>query len=227
MRYKDIISGRFVSRPNRFIAYVDINGERELVHVKNTGRCKEILQPGAKVYLSVAQNPERRTKYDLIAVEKQTQGGTFLINMDSQVVNDVAAEFLRARYPQGIVKREVTYGNSRFDFYVECENMRAFVEAKGVTLENGGVVAFPDAPTERGVKHLKELIYAKSQGYDAFVLLIIQMKDVKYFTPNDQTHREFGDTLREAKEKGVGILALSCLVTPDTIITDKEVEVRL
>ena len=227
MKYQEVISGTFISRPNRFIANVEIDGAIHTVHVKNTGRCKEILTPGAKVYLSVAQNPERRTKYDLIAVEKQTQGGTFLINMDSQIVNDVAAEYLRARYPQGTVKREVTFENSRFDFYVECENMRAFVEAKGVTLENGGVVAFPDAPTERGVKHLKELIYAKSQGYDAFVLFIIQMKDVKYFTPNDQTHKEFGDTLREAKEKGVGILALSCQVTPDTIITDKEVEVRL
>ena len=227
MKYQEVVKGKFIDRPNRFIANVEIDGETHTVHVKNTGRCKELLLPGATVYLSVAQNPERRTKYDLIAVEKATQGGTFLVNMDSQIVNDVAAEYLRSRFPQGTVKREVTFENSRFDFYVEEGDMRAFIEAKGVTLENGGVVAFPDAPTERGVKHLKELIYAKSQGYDALVLFIIQMKDVKYFTPNDQTHKAFGDTLREAKEKGVDILALCCQVTPDTIITDKEVEVRL
>ena len=227
MKYQEIVKGKFIARPNRFIANVEIDGETHTVHVKNTGRCKELLVPGATVYLSVAQNPERRTKYDLIAVEKATQGGIFLVNMDSQIVNDVAAEYLRARFPQGTVKREVTFENSRFDFYVEDGDMRAFIEAKGVTLENEGVVAFPDAPTERGVKHLKELIYAKSQGYDALVLFIIQMKDVKYFTPNDQTHKAFGDTLREAKENGVDILALCCQVTPDTITTDKEVEVRL
>ncbi len=227
MKYQEVVKGKFIARPNRFIANVEIDGSIHTVHVKNTGRCKELLVPGATVYLSVAQNPQRRTKYDLIAVEKATQGGTFLVNMDSQIVNDVAAEYLRSRFPQGTVKREVTFENSRFDFYVEDGDMRAFIEAKGVTLENDGVVSFPDAPTERGVKHLKELIFAKSQGYDALVLFIIQMKDVKYFTPNDQTHKAFGDTLREAKEKGVDILALCCQVTPDTIITDKEVEVRL
>ena len=227
MKYERIVKGIFKSRPNRFIARVEIDGEVHTVHVKNTGRCRELLQENATVYLSVAENPLRKTKYDLMAVEKQTQGGVILVNMDSQVVNDVAEEYLRARFPAAHIKREVTFGKSRFDFYIENGEQRIFCEAKGVTLENAGVVSFPDAPTERGVKHLNELISAMSSGYNAFVLFIIQMNEVKYFTPNDSTHKEFGDTLRLAREKGVGIWATSCLVTPDTIITDKEVEVRL
>ena len=227
MRYGKIVEGYFISRPNRFIAYVDINGERELVHVKNTGRCRELLVEGAVVYLSVSDNPTRKTKYDLIAVQKVTPNGVILINMDSQVVNDVAEEYLSSVYPSAKIKREVTFGNSRFDFYIEDGDARIFCEVKGVTLENDGVVSFPDAPTERGVKHLKELILAKSRGYEAWVLFVVQMDRAKYLIPNDQTHKEFGDTLRLANESGVRIRAISCQITPDTIIPYKEMEVRL
>ena len=227
MRYANVISARFVSRPNRFIAYVDINGERELVHVKNTGRCRELLVEGATVYLSVSDNPARKTKYDLIAVQKITPNGVILINMDSQVVNDVAEEYLSSLFPSAKIKREVTFGNSRFDFYIEDNGRSIFCEVKGVTLEHGGVVSFPDAPTERGVKHLKELILAKSQGYEAWVLFVVQMDNAKYLTPNDQTHKEFGDTLRQARDNGVKIFAISCQITPDTIIPYEEMEVRL
>ena len=227
MKYDRIVSGKFISRPNRFIAQVEIDGVIQVVHVKNTGRCKELLIPGATVYLSVSDKAERKTKYDLIAVEKSTQGGTFLVNMDSQVVNDVAQEYLSVLFSGAKIKREVTYKSSRFDFYVEIEDRRIFCEVKGVTLENGGVLSFPDAPTERGVKHLKELACAKDEGYESYVLFIIQMENVKYFTPNDQTHKAFGDALRGANEKGVKIIAVSCYVTPDTIIPNKEVEVRL
>lgn len=227
MKYENIVSGKFVSRPNRFIAYVDINGERELVHVKNTGRCRELLVEGASVYLSVSDKIERKTKYDLIAVEKVTDRGTLLINMDSQIVNGVAEEYLRKVFPSAKIKREVTFGNSRFDFYIENGQGRIFCEVKGVTLEKNGVVSFPDAPTERGVKHLKELVLAKSQGYEAMVLFVVQMEQAEYLTPNDETHKEFGDTLRHAHECGVRICAISCQITPDTIIPHEEMEVRL
>lgn len=227
MRYERIISAKFISRPNRFIAYVDIEGESVLVHVKNTGRCRELLTPGATVYLSVSDNPLRKTKYDLIAVEKVTDNGVILINMDSQVVNGVAEEYLSSLFPTAKIKREVTFGKSRFDFYIENGNERIFCEVKGVTLENGGVVSFPDAPTERGVKHLNELISAKAQGFDAWVLFVVQMDRAKYVTPNDKTHKEFGDTLRRARECGVRVRAISCQITPDTIIPNEEMEVRL
>ena len=227
MKYERIISAKFISRPNRFIAHVDIDGTDTVVHVKNTGRCRELLSPGATVYLSVSNNPARKTKHDLIAVEKVTGRGTILINMDSQVVNDVAEEYLSTLFPNGKIKREVTFGKSRFDFYIENENERIFCEVKGVTLENEGVVSFPDAPTERGVKHLNELIFAKSQGYGAWVLFVVQMKGAKYVTPNDQTHKEFGDTLRKASKCGVAVRAISCQITPDTIIPNEEMEVRL
>lgn len=227
MKYDKIISGRFISRPNRFISYVDIGKERELVHVKNTGRCRELLVPGALVYLSVSDKAERKTKYDLIAVEKVTDKGDILINMDSQIVNGVAEEHLKRVFPYAKIKREVTFGNSRFDFYIENEGKRIFCEVKGVTLENDGIVSFPDAPTERGVKHLKELISAKEQGYGAMVLFVVQMTGAKYLTPNDQTHKEFGDILRKAYKEGVEIHAISCQITPDTIIPNEEMEVRL
>ncbi len=227
MKYEQIVSGRFISRPNRFIAYVDINKERELVHVKNTGRCRELLVPGAVVYLSISDNPLRKTKYDLVAVEKVTDTGVILINMDSQIVNDVANEHLKRVFPSAKIRREVTFGKSRFDFYIEDEGKRIFCEVKGVTLENNGIVSFPDAPTERGVKHLKELISAKQQGYGAIVLFVVQMRGAKYLTPNDQTHKEFGDTLRRAYEEGVEIHAISCQITPDTIIPNEEMEVHL
>ncbi len=227
MKYNRIVRGTFIERPNRFIAKVMIDNEICTVHVKNTGRCKELLVEGATVYLSVSDNLARKTKYDLIAVEKVCNNRTLLINMDSQIVNDVAYEYLCSIMPNAKIKREVTYGSSRFDFYVEEGNEKAFLEVKGVTLENDGVVSFPDAPTERGVKHLRELISAKEQGYGAYVLFIIQMKDVKYFTPNDQTHNEFGTTLRQAKKDGVKIMAIDCLVMPDSINFGSNVEVRL
>ena len=227
MKYEKIVRGIFKDRPNRFIARVEIDGKVETVHVKNTGRCRELLQENATVYLSVAENPLRKTKYDLIAVEKQTQGGVILVNMDSQVVNDVAEEYLRYQFPNALIKREVTFGKSRFDFYIEEENKKIFCEAKGVTLENEGVVSFPDAPTERGVKHLNELVSAIEQGYEAMILFVVQMKGVKYFTPNDKTHKAFGDTLRLCKNKGVKIVAIDCLITPDTIFPSEEMEVRL
>ena len=228
MKYEKVIKGRFISRPNRFIAQVEIAGREETVHVKNTGRCRELLVPGAIVYLSVASNPERKTKYDLIAVEKERQkGAPLLVNMDSQVVNDVAFEYLRKKMPNAYIRREATYKSSRFDFYFEDGDRRGYCEAKGVTLENEGVLSFPDAPTERGVKHLGELVEAKNEGYDAFVLFIIQMGEALYFTPNDKTHRAFGDALRNANGAGVGVIAVDCLVKPDEITAKNTVEVRL
>lgn len=227
MKYEKIVKGIFKARPNRFIALVELDGKAETVHVKNTGRCRELLTEGACVYLSVSNNPSRKTKYDLIAVEKQTQGKVILVNMDSQVVNDVAEEYLSHLFPNAIIKREVTFGKSRFDFYIEAIDRKIFCEAKGVTLENEGVVSFPDAPTQRGVKHLNELVSAMEQGYEAMILFVIQMKGVKYFTPNDKTHKAFGDTLRLCKNKGVKIMAIDCLITPDTIFPSEEMEVRL
>ena len=227
MRYERIVSGTFLRRPNRFIAHVLMDGQEDVVHVKNTGRCRELLDGNPRVYLSVSNNPERKTKYDLIAVEKHTPSGTLLINMDSQIVNFVAREYLEKLFPNAKIKGEVTFENSRFDFYIEEKDRRIFCEVKGVTLENGGVVSFPDAPTERGVKHLNELVNATFCGYEAMVLFVIQMESPKYLIPNDNTHKAFGDALRRAREFGVNIKAISCLVAPDTIIPNKEVEVRL
>lgn len=227
MKYNNVISGKFISRPNRFIANVEINGKTETVHVKNTGRCKELLVPFSTVYLSVSDNESRKTKYDLIAVEKKTDKETLLINMDSQIVNDVAEEYLKTLFPKGNIKREVTYKNSRFDFYIENGQEKLFIEAKGVTLENDGVVSFPDAPTERGVKHLNELISAKKDGYSPWVLFVVQMEKAKHFIPNDVTHKEFGNTLRRAKNEGVKIMAISCRITYDSISPNNEIEVKL
>ena len=196
MKYKNIVEGKFISRPNRFIANVEIDGENCVVHVKNTGRCKELLIPGTIVYLEKSDNPERKTQYDLIAVLKN---GEKLINMDSQVVNSVAEEWLKKGnlFPKGsIIRREVKYGNSRFDIYVESGNRKAFIEVKGVTLENNGVVRFPDAPTLRGVKHVNELVKSIKDGYEAYVLFVVQINEVSYFTPNDETHKAFGDVLK-------------------------------
>ena len=227
MIYKNIIEGIFLSRPNRFIANVLIDGREETVHVKNTGRCKELLVQGTTVYLEVSDNPDRKTKYDLIAVQKN---GEKLINMDSQVVNSIASDWLKKGNiftENAVIRREVTYGNSRFDIYVEDGQRKAFVEVKGVTLEENGEVRFPDAPTARGVKHINELIKCIDEGYEAYVLFVIQMKGVSYFTPNDLTHKEFGDTLRRASKKGVRIIAVDCIVSSDSIEIDSEVEVRL
>lgn len=231
MRYQKITNGCFISRPNRFIAQVLIDNKETTVHVKNTGRCKELLVPGCTVYLSVSDNPARKTGCDLVAVEKQREGKPpLLINMDSQIPNDVAEEWLRAGnlFPQGAeIRREVRCGNSRFDFYLQHGARKAYLEVKGVTLENHGTALFPDAPTERGVKHLRELTALVEEGYEAFVLFVIQMKGVTQFSPNDATHKAFGDALREAAAKGVQILAVDCTVTPEAITADEPVPVVL
>lgn len=224
MTYNHILPGRFLDRPNRFIAHVEIDGVTETVHVKNTGRCRELLIPGATVYLQEIQNPARKTRYDLIAVEK----GSLLINMDAQAPNHAAAEYLPLLFPDlTLLRPEVKYGNSRFDFYLETPGERRFVEVKGVTLETGGVAKFPDAPTLRGVKHLQELTRCLEDGYAATVLFIIQMKGVTRFCPNDDTHPAFGTALREAVRRGVDVRAVDCLVTPESLVADQPVTVDL
>lgn len=224
MRYEKIISGIFRKRPNRFIAEVEIGGRRETVHVKNTGRCRELLIPGVKVYLSQAKNEEtRKTKYDLVCVEKRRAGGSkpLLINMDSQIPNDAAAEWLYRGELFGKtarIRREVTYGGSRFDFCIDDETgRRHYMEVKGVTLEENGVALFPDAPTERGVRHLRELTACAKAGFGAWILFVIQMKGMRVFRPNRAMHEEFARTLREAERNGVKILAKECEVTPETL----------
>ncbi len=224
MKYKNIIKGEFIDRPNRFIANVIVDNKVEVCHVKNTGRCKELLVKGNMVYLEKSDNPNRKTKYDLVAVQK----GDRLINMDSQIVNYVALEHIPNLFKNiKLIKPEYKYGNSRFDIYVETENEKIFIEVKGVTLENDGVVRFPDAPTERGIKHLKELQKAVTEGYKAYVLFVVQMSDVKYFEPNSQTHPEFAEELRKAKNNGVIPLAFDCAVTPDSIEIRKPLLIRL
>lgn len=183
--------------------------------------------PNAKVYLYVSDNPNRKTKYDLIAVEKVTDRGVILVNMDSQVPNDVVGELMKKNElfsENAVIKREVKFGNSRFDFYVEDGERKAFVEVKGVTLENDGVVSFPDAPTERGVKHINELIACLEQGFEAYIIFVVQMKGVVEFEPNAEHHKEFVDTLNYAREKGVKVLVYDCLVTPYSIVIDKQIE---
>lgn len=226
MRYEKITKGKFISRPNRFKAYVELNGEEELVHVKNTGRCAELLKAGATVYVQKSDKEERKTKWDLIAVEK----GERMINMDSQIPNQVVKEWLeKENLFENItcIRPEYTYGNSRFDLYVEAGEQKIFIEVKGVTLEEDGVVRFPDAPSERAVKHVEELQKAVKDGYEAYVFFVIQMKDVRYFTPNRQTHPEFAEALAEAERNGVKILAYDCSVTEDSIELGKEVPVVL
>ena len=225
MRYKTMVEGVFRARPNRFIAHVDIDGQTEICHVKNTGRCRELLPPGARVWCQAADDPKRKTKFDLITVQK----GDRLINMDSQAPNAAAKEWLLAGGlgPVTELRAETVHGDSRFDFSFTLEGKRCFLEVKGVTLENDGVCAFPDAPTERGVKHLRELTQAVKDGYGAFVLFVIQMPDVKYLRPNDTTDPAFAAALREAAEAGVTVLAMDCAVTPDTMEIRLPVLVRL
>ena len=230
IKYKKVKKGAFIERPNRFIAKVLVDGYEEIVHVKNTGRCKELLVKDATVYLSVSDNPSRKTKYDLIGVEKVTDKNILKVNMDSQIPNDVVAEWLRncdLFSQKAIIKREVFYNKSRFDFYIEDDNRRVFLEVKGVTLENNSVASFPDAPTERGIKHINELLDCLNEGYEAYIFFVIQMKNIDYFTPNYETHPEFGEALKKAKNKGVKILAYDCIVTEDSIIIDKEIKVKL
>lgn len=224
MKYNNIIEGVFLDRPNRFIAHCLIDDKKEVCHVKNTGRCKELLVEGSIVYLQKADNSNRKTKYDLIAVQK----GDKLINMDSQVVNSVAIEYIPNLFENiKFIKPEFKYGNSRFDIYVETEKEKIFIEVKGVTLENDGVVSFPDAPTERGVKHLKELQKAVTEGYKAYIIFVVQMCDVKYFKPNSATHPEFAEELKKARDNGVIPLAFDCAVTSDTIDIRKPILLRI
>lgn len=224
MKYSIIIKGTFIDRPNRFIANCEINGKSQLCHVKNTGRCKELFVEGATVYLQKSDNPKRKTLYDLIAVQK----GDRLINVDSQVVNGVALEYMPVLFDNiKLIKPERVYGNSRFDIYLETETDKIFVEVKGVTLEKDGTALFPDAPTERGVKHLKELQKAVLDGYKAYVLFAIQMDNISHFEPNRETHPEFAEELKNAQKNGVTVLAYNCTVTPDEIKIHNKVNVVL
>jgi len=225
MNYSNMTPGTFLTRPNRFIAHVEIDGETEVVHVKNTGRCRELLPVGAKVWCQRSDNPSRKTKYDLITVQK----GDRLINMDSQAPNIAAGEWLRSGGlgPVENVRAEVKHGDSRFDFAFTLNGKQCFLEVKGVTLENDGICAFPDAPTERGAKHLRGLTEAAKEGHGAYVLFVIQMADVKYLHPNDLTDPEFGKALREAAANGVTVLAMDCAVDVDFMEIRKNVLVKL
>lgn len=225
MHYSAVKQGRFLSRPNRFIAHVEMDGKTEICHVKNTGRCRELLIPGARVWCAAAENPNRKTAYDLIAVEK----GPYLVNMDSQAPNQAVGEWLRngGLGTAQVVLPEQRFHDSRFDFYLERDGTPMFLEVKGVTLEENGICRFPDAPTQRGARHLRELMLAKEQGYDAAVLFVIQMAPVRYLEPNDRTDPAFGKALREAAEKGVAVLAVDCNITPDTMTIGNPVAVHL
>lgn len=227
MKYENIVKGKFIRRDNRFIAQVEINGNIETCHVKNTGRCRELLIDGAEVYLEPSTNPERKTKFSLVTVNKKGR----LVNMDSQAPNKVVEETIKdGRLFNNVTyyKREYTYGNSRFDFYIERGEERVFVEVKGVTLENDNVVSFPDAPSERAIKHLDELCKAVGQGYKAYVIFVVQMSDVDYFVPNEANHKAFADKLKEVCNKGVKVLAYDCKVTRDELVLrNNKVEVRL
>ena len=285
MKYNQVVSGTFLQRPNRFIAHVRINGTEEICHVKNTGRCHELLIPGCTVYCAVSDNPQRKTKFDLIAVEKrvayptgtnqqgipvatttsseaiETNGApnsktdpgsshVLLVNMDSQAPNAAVKEWLQSGASPfqkiDFMKPEYKYGNSRFDFYLECNtetkrtgptqtptenkttsSRKIFLEVKGVTLEYSGVVLFPDAPTERGVKHVRELIHCHEEGFETYVLFVVQMERALYFTPNRKTHPQFADALCDAQKAGVQLLAYTCKVTPDEMKIDKELKISL
>lgn len=226
MQYHRIRPGIFIRRPNRFVAHVEIDGKEEICHVKNTGRCRELLVPGAKVFVEEAANPARKTRYDLVQIYKEDQ----LVNMDSQMPNALVEEWLK----QGgmfehitKIQREKTYGHSRFDLYVEYQDKKAFVEVKGVTLEHNGVAYFPDAPTQRGVKHLKELQTCIGDGYEAWIIFVIQMKGIRTFRPNEITHPEFARVLRQAQEAGVHIEARDCIVEPASIRINQKIPVDL
>ena len=231
MKYGKITQAKFIERENRFVARVELpNGEVTKVHVKNTGRCKELLLHGSTVYLEDFEGRmgSRRMRYSLVAVEKKAGRETILINMDSQAPNKVVQEALadgRINLPGlTLIKPEAKYGNSRFDFYVESEKGGAFIEVKGVTLEENGHARFPDAPTERGVKHIRELIKAKQEGCGAYIIFVVQMEGIKDVAPNDETHPAFGEALAEASQAGVHILAYDCRVTPDSLTINEEID---
>lgn len=225
MYYSNMVSGIFLRRPNRFIAHIVIDNKEQICHVKNTGRCKELLPEGAKVWCQQFDDPKRKTKFDLISVQK----GHRLINMDSQAPNKAAGEWLAGGGVGKIdnLRAEVKHGDSRFDFYFEKDGNPCYLEVKGVTLENDDICAFPDAPTERGAKHLRELTALAKQGLGAYVLFVIQMRDVKYLHPNDATDPTFGNALRAAHAAGVQVLAMCCDVTEDSMTITQPVEVQL
>lgn len=228
MQYNNIKPAVFKSRPNRFIAYGEVEGKEVEIHVKNTGRCKELLIPDRPIYLQYCDNPARKTKWDLISVQK----GKRLINIDSQAPNQVVREFLESGklFGQGkpiLVQSEVVYGDSRFDFYVEVENRKIFIEVKGVTLEQDGLVMFPDAPSDRAVKHVEGLIKAVAEGFESYVFFVIQMEDVKYFTPHTEMQAEFTEALKKANKAGVQMMAYDCKVRPDRMEINRPVDVVL
>ena len=226
MHYSNIQRATFLRRPNRFIAHIEVDGREEVCHVKNTGRCRELLTDRATIYVEHHDNPNRKTKYSLIAVEK----GDLLINMDSQAPNKVVGEWLLEKEPFGkvkLLKPECTYGSSRFDFYLETEAEKIFIEVKGVTLEEVGIVRFPDAPTERGIKHLEELRACVEAGYKAAVIFVVQMEGMQHFEPNDKTHPQFGEALRQARKAGVEVLVYECKVTPSSLEITKSIPVVL
>lgn len=226
MHYPNIQQAVFLSRPNRFIAHIEVDGREEICHVKNTGRCRELLTDRAAIYVQHHEDPKRKTEYSLIAVEK----GSMLINMDSQAPNKVVEEWLHSEEPFGktvLLKPECKHGDSRFDFYLETTQDKMFIEVKGVTLEDNGVARFPDAPTERGVKHLHELADCVKQGYKAAVIFVVQMTGIKYFETNRKTHPEFAVALKEAAEAGVLVLAYECAVQPDELVLTAPIPVQL
>lgn len=233
MKYENIIEGKFVARPNRFIAAVLVDDKEEKAHVKNTGRLKELLRPGALVYLEDhdGRMGKRKMRYSLVGVKKEN----IQVNIDSQAPNRVVKEALSdgaiclpGMGELAVIRGEYKYGDSRLDFYVEdCDGSRGLIEVKGVTLEIDGSARFPDAPTERGIKHINELAGAIDEGYSVYVIFVIQMKGVDSFEPNDITHKAFGDALRAAKSRGVHVLAYDCIVTPDSLEIDKEIKVNI
>lgn len=237
MKYEKIIKGTFIDRPNRFIALVEVDGETVKAHVKNTGRCRELLVPGAAVYLEDFEGRMggRKMRYSLVGVEKNVPAGKLMVNMDSQAPNKVVGEALAdgTIRLEGMdrlteIRAEKTFGQSRFDFFVEdSKGSSAYIEVKGVTLENDGIVRFPDAPTERGVKHINELVSAMEAGHRAYIIFVIQMGGMKEFRPNDDTHRAFGDALRSAAAAGVKVLAFGCSVTEDSLCIAEPVKVNL
>lgn len=226
MKYLKTVSATFIERPNRFIAKVDLEGEEVTVHVKNTGRCKEILIPGVEVILSHSDNPNRKTAYDLISAYK----GDMLINIDSQAPNEVYKESLSKGqiYKDPVsVRSEVVHGDSRFDFFIEKGEEKIFTEVKGVTLEKDGKVLFPDAPTERGVKHLRGLANCISEGYKASAVFVVQMSEAEFFTPNYEMHEEFGTALEDAVSVGVEVAAYTCNITEDSLDLAQRIPIRL
>ena len=231
MQYKEVVKGRFLSRPNRFIAKVEVDGKEETVHVKNTGRCKELLTPHCTVYLSVSDNPNRKTRYDLIAALKERDSlPALLINLDSQSPNEAVNQWLPKSglfEEDAVIKREATYKNSRFDFMITERDRTSYLEVKGVTQERDGVMLFPDAPTERGVRHIRELMDAKEADCGAYILFVVQTKGVSHLIPNDETHIEFGKALRDAEKAGVKIIAVDTDVTPDSMVIRDFLPVKL